>query len=197
MEKYSAFRDRGMPSLRFDRVSLLTKYPGSGIAPFFPIPTQPAGYALPLHVFLFVVRIFFLVPIALAYFLLLSWLPIGSFGKKAVLWCILGVPGIWWIDLGVDGVKKGCAYSYVVSHDKHSNVFPAPLARISKNFLIRVLSLLLRTRLQSTLSTWLPSLTLSLLVLFQRNEKFSASVSSRPCSKLCCHLFSRLPRMLS
>ena len=80
---------------------------GSGIAPFFPIPTQPAGYALPVHVFLFVVRIFFLVPLTLAYFLLLSWLPIGSLGKKAVLWCMLGVPGIWWIDLGVDGVKKG------------------------------------------------------------------------------------------
>jgi hypothetical protein len=80
---------------------------GSGIAPFFPIPTQPAGYALPFHVFLFVVRIFFLVPIALAYFLILSWLPIGSFGKKAVFWSMLGVPGIWWIDLAVDGVKKG------------------------------------------------------------------------------------------
>jgi hypothetical protein len=80
---------------------------GSGIAPFFPIPTQPAGYALPFHIFLFVVRIFFLVPIAIAYFLLLAWLPIGSFGKKAVLWSMLGVPGIWWIDLGVDGVKKG------------------------------------------------------------------------------------------
>lgn len=80
---------------------------GSGIAPFFPIPTQPAGYALPFHAFLFVVRIFFLVPISVAYFLLLSWLPIGSLGKKAVLWCMLGVPGIWWIDLGVDGVKKG------------------------------------------------------------------------------------------
>ncbi|KAG9965488.1 putative vacuolar protein sorting protein Vps66, partial [Aureobasidium melanogenum] len=90
MEKYSAFRDRG-----------------SGIAPFFPIPTQPAGYALPFHAFLFVVRVFFLVPITVAYFLLLSWLPIGSLGKKAVLWCMLGVPGIWWIDLGVDGVKKG------------------------------------------------------------------------------------------
>lgn len=62
-----------------------------------------------MHLFLFVVRIFFLLPLTLAYFLLLSWLPIGSLGKKAVLWCILGVPGIWWIDLGVDGVKKGYA----------------------------------------------------------------------------------------
>jgi hypothetical protein len=32
------------------------------------------------------------------YFLILQWLPIGSLGKKAALWCILGVPSIWWID---------------------------------------------------------------------------------------------------
>jgi hypothetical protein len=84
---------------------------GSGIAPFFPIPTQPAGYALPFHVLLFAVRIFFLIPVTAAYFLLLSWLPIGSLGRKAVLWCMLGIPGIWWIDLGVDGVKKGWVFS--------------------------------------------------------------------------------------
>ncbi|KAL1305847.1 hypothetical protein AAFC00_004003 [Neodothiora populina] len=90
MEKYSAFRDRG-----------------SGIAPFFPIPTQPAGVALPFHVFLFVVRVTILLPFSLLYFLVLAWLPIGSLGKKAALWVMLGVPGIWWIDLAVDGVKKG------------------------------------------------------------------------------------------
>lgn len=27
--------------------------------------------------------------------------------KKAILWMILGIPGIWWIDLQIDGVKKG------------------------------------------------------------------------------------------
>jgi hypothetical protein len=95
---------------------------GSGIAPFFPIPTQPAGYALPFHLFLFVVRVFFLVPIAIAYFLLLSWLPIGSLGKKAVLWSMLGVPGIWWIDLGVDGVKKGYDRYGYLSIITHTNV---------------------------------------------------------------------------
>jgi len=34
-------------------------------------------------------------------------MPIGVLGKKASLWCILGIPGIWWIDLQIDGVKKG------------------------------------------------------------------------------------------
>ncbi|GAB7349768.1 hypothetical protein MBLNU459_g0493t1 [Dothideomycetes sp. NU459] len=90
MEKYSQFRDRG-----------------SGIAPFFPIPTQPSGVALPVHLFLFVTRVAIVVPFALLYFLLLSWLPLGPLVKKAALWVILGVPGVWWIDLAVDGVKKG------------------------------------------------------------------------------------------
>lgn len=45
------------------------------------------------------------------YFGLLQWLPIGSLGRKASLWLILGVPGIWWIDLQIDGVKKGYIYA--------------------------------------------------------------------------------------
>lgn len=81
--------------------------PGSGIAPFFPVPTQPSGVSLPFHLFLFVVRVAIVVPFTLLYFLVLSWLPLGPLGKKAALWIILGVPGVWWIDLAVDGVKKG------------------------------------------------------------------------------------------
>ncbi|KAF2154803.1 hypothetical protein K461DRAFT_275962 [Myriangium duriaei CBS 260.36] len=90
MEKYGAFRDKG-----------------SGIAPFFPVPSEPAGISLPVHAFLAFVRIPLLIGVSLVYFLLFSWLPIGSLGKKAALWCILGVPGIWWVDLQVDGVKRG------------------------------------------------------------------------------------------
>ena len=44
---------------------------------------------------------------ALSYFLFLQFMPMGILGKKAALWCILGIPGIWWIDLQIDGVKKG------------------------------------------------------------------------------------------
>ncbi|KAI9659467.1 MAG: hypothetical protein M1821_001725 [Bathelium mastoideum] len=90
MEKYSQYRDRG-----------------SGIAPFFPVPTQPAGAFLPFYLFLFAVRIPFLVTFTIAYFLIFQWLPIGSLGKKAALWLMIGTPGIWWIDLQIDGVKKG------------------------------------------------------------------------------------------
>ena len=48
-----------------------------------------------------------LLTFALSYFIVLQWLPIGVLGKKAALWSILGIPGIWWIDLQIDGVKKG------------------------------------------------------------------------------------------
>jgi 1-acylglycerol-3-phosphate O-acyltransferase len=85
---------------------------GSGISPFLPIPSDPAGLYLPFHIFLFTTRVPLLLTVALAYFLVLQWLPIGVFGKKAALWTILGVPGIWWIDLQIDGVKKGYASHY-------------------------------------------------------------------------------------
>lgn len=48
-----------------------------------------------------------LLTVTLSYFFVLQWLPIGSLGKKASLWLMLGVPGVWWIDLQIDGVKKG------------------------------------------------------------------------------------------
>lgn len=83
-------------------------FTGSGIAPFFPIPSQPAGiFYLPLCIILFCFKLAFLVPISATYFLLLQWFPLGSLVKKAILWTIIGIPGIWWIDLQIDGVKKG------------------------------------------------------------------------------------------
>ncbi|KAJ5826420.1 hypothetical protein N7474_003558 [Penicillium riverlandense] len=90
MEKFSQFRDRG-----------------SGIAPFLPIPSEPVGLQAPLRFFLFCFRLPLLIFVTVSYFLVLQWLPIGSLGKKAALWCILGVPSIWWIDLQIDGVRKG------------------------------------------------------------------------------------------
>ncbi|MCJ1323241.1 hypothetical protein MMC15_008595 [Xylographa vitiligo] len=103
MEKYSQYRDRG-----------------SGIAPFFPIPTKPSGLYLPFHVFLFLFRIPILLTVTLSYFIVLQWLPIGSLGKKASLWLILGTPGIWWIDLQIDGVKRGSLAKY------HQTRLPQP-----------------------------------------------------------------------
>ncbi|KAJ5129926.1 uncharacterized protein N7515_005965 [Penicillium bovifimosum] len=96
MERYSQFRDRG-----------------SGIAPFLPIPAEPLGLQAPLRIFLFCFRLPLLIFVSLSYFLILQWLPIGSLGKKAALWCILGVPSIWWVDLQVDGVRKGFVQPYI------------------------------------------------------------------------------------
>ncbi|KAI9723557.1 MAG: kinesin-like nuclear fusion protein [Chrysothrix sp. TS-e1954] len=90
MEKYSQYRDKG-----------------SGIAPFFPIPQEPSGVYLPFHLFLVIFRIPFLLTIGLSYFLCLQYLPIGPLGRKAALWAILSVPGIWWVDLQIDGVRRG------------------------------------------------------------------------------------------
>jgi hypothetical protein len=60
-----------------------------------------------LHILLFIIRVPILLFFMLAYFLVFAWLPIGSLGKKAALWLILGTPGIWWVDLQIDGIKKG------------------------------------------------------------------------------------------
>lgn len=43
----------------------------------------------------------------LAYYLVLQWLPLGSLVNKTWIWVILGIPGIWWIDLQIDGVPRG------------------------------------------------------------------------------------------
>ncbi|PBP27299.1 hypothetical protein BUE80_DR001516 [Diplocarpon rosae] len=111
MEKYSQFRDRG-----------------SGIAPFFPVLSTPAGIYLPAHVFLFLFKLPFFVTVATTYFLFLQWFPLGSLLKKAILWMILGIPGIWWIDLQIDGVKKGSLAT------KHEGRVPQPADIIASSF---------------------------------------------------------------
>jgi hypothetical protein len=110
MEKFSQYRDRGMcPILLEACMSETDGITGSGIAPFLPIPTEASGIALPFHIFLCTIRVPLLLSVTLCYFLFLQWLPIGPLGRKAALWVILGVPGIWWVDLQIDGVRKGYA----------------------------------------------------------------------------------------
>ena len=129
MEKYSQFRDRGIharssnpllsaqdhpkfQSLIHTLRTLLgltwpNAKPGSSVAPFLPIPREPSGLYLPLHITLFIIRVPLVLALTLAYCLIFYWMPVGSFLKKASLWSILGVPGIWWIDIQIDGVKRG------------------------------------------------------------------------------------------
>ncbi len=62
---------------------------------------------MPVSFFLFVFRLPLFLTVVLCYFLLLRWLPLGTLVRKALLWLILAVPGVWWFDLQIDGVKKG------------------------------------------------------------------------------------------
>jgi len=101
---------------------------GSGIAPFFPVSSQPAGFYLPVHIFLFLFKLPFFITVTTTYFLFLQWFPLGSLVKKAILWMILGIPGIWWIDLQIDGVKKGSLAK------KHEGRVPEPSNVIASSF---------------------------------------------------------------
>ncbi|KAF7944097.1 hypothetical protein EAE96_010507 [Botrytis aclada] len=111
MEKYSQFRDRG-----------------SGIAPFLPVQTPSAGIYAPVHLFLFLFKLPIFLAVSTTYFLFLQWFPLGSLPKKAILWMILGIPGVWWIDLQIDGVKKGSLAK------KHEGRVPEPADIIASSF---------------------------------------------------------------
>ena len=106
---------------------------GSGIAPFFPIATQSSGIYLPFYLFLLVIRLPILFTVTLTYFFVLQWLPIGSLGKKASLWLILGAPGVWWIDLQIDGVKKGFVPCVGYSGHSADHILPALSLNITRN----------------------------------------------------------------
>ncbi|KAK4503214.1 hypothetical protein PRZ48_006642 [Zasmidium cellare] len=91
MEKYGQYRDKG-----------------SGIAPFFPIAPPPSNFVfVPYHIFIFFLRLSLLVFAWAVWFLIIQWTPAGGLLRKANLWCILGIPGVWWIDIRVDGVQRG------------------------------------------------------------------------------------------
>ncbi|KAI5811779.1 hypothetical protein DFH27DRAFT_475879 [Peziza echinospora] len=111
MEKFSQYRDRG-----------------TQIAPFLEI-THPASLLthLPIAITLVFLRLPFFIPLCLAFFLVLQWLPIGSLVRKSWLWMILLVGGVWWVDLQVEGVKKG-------SLSKQSTKLPRAGTVILSNF---------------------------------------------------------------
>ncbi|KXS98799.1 hypothetical protein AC578_2063 [Pseudocercospora eumusae] len=91
MEKYGQYRDKG-----------------SGIAPFFPIaPPDSSPLLAPYHLFLFSLRIPFLIFAWAVWIFLVQWVPAGGALRKGNLWCILGIPGVWWVDVRVDGVQRG------------------------------------------------------------------------------------------
>ncbi|EHK19580.1 uncharacterized protein TRIVIDRAFT_181702 [Trichoderma virens Gv29-8] len=111
MEKYSQFRDRA-----------------TGIAPFLPVSSTSSAISTLTHVLLFLVRLPLFLTYALGYFLVFHPLPLPVFVRKIALWGLMAIPGIWWIDLQLDGVKRG-----TLSEQPRERV-PHPGSIIAANF---------------------------------------------------------------
>jgi hypothetical protein len=47
--------------------------------------------------------------VSTVYFVVLEWVNVEWMRKLryGVLWLMLGIPGVWWVDLQVDGVRRG------------------------------------------------------------------------------------------
>ncbi|KAK4100149.1 hypothetical protein N658DRAFT_473744 [Parathielavia hyrcaniae] len=112
MEKFSQFRDRG-----------------SGISPFLPVTTPSSIFGTLFHAVVFVFRLPFFLTFAAANFVLLQHLSFLPFvARKLFLWVLLTIPLVWWVDLQLDGVKRGA-----LSQQPRSRV-PHPRSIIAANF---------------------------------------------------------------
>lgn len=80
---------------------------GSGVAPFMPISTPSTALSSTVHVLLFFFRLPFFLFFTTLYFATLHHLPLPPAARKLLLWGLMSIPGIWWIDLQLDGVKRG------------------------------------------------------------------------------------------
>jgi 1-acylglycerol-3-phosphate O-acyltransferase len=101
---------------------------GSGIAPFIPITTPLSTVSLLLHTTVFFLRLPFFLAYVAFYFLLLHHLPLPVAARKVLLWGMMGIPGIWWVDLQLDGVKRGTLA------EQPKERFPHPGSMIAANF---------------------------------------------------------------
>lgn len=111
MEKYTQFRDRG-----------------SGIAPFMPIITPFSSPTLLVHTFVFLCRLPFFLSVSSSYFLFLHHLPLPFFIQKILRWAVLILSGILFVDIQVDGVKRGALSSQPKSRVPH------PKSVVASNF---------------------------------------------------------------
>ncbi|RSM09785.1 hypothetical protein CDV31_007525 [Fusarium ambrosium] len=111
MEKFSQFRDRA-----------------TGIAPFLPVSTPLSAVATFTHGALFLFRLPFFIFFFLGYFLVFHFLPLPVIFRKVALWGLMAIPGIWWVDLQLDGVKRGTLA------DQPRERFPHPGSVIAANF---------------------------------------------------------------
>ncbi|CAM1502725.1 Fc.00g075010.m01.CDS01 [Cosmosporella sp. VM-42] len=111
MEKYSQFRDRA-----------------TGISPFLPVSTPLSAVSIFTHGVIFLFRLPFFLTYTLTYFLFFHYLPLPVVFRKLALWGMMGIPGIWWVDLQLDGVKRGTLA------DQPRERVPHPGSVIAANF---------------------------------------------------------------
>ncbi|KAK2597424.1 Lysophosphatidic acid:oleoyl-CoA acyltransferase 1 [Conoideocrella luteorostrata] len=111
MEKFSQFRDRA-----------------TGIAPFLPVTTPLTTVSIVTHTILFIFRLPFFIAYAASYFILFQHLPLPVIARKIALWGLMAIPGIWWVDLQLDGVKRGTLA------DQPLERFPHPGSILAANF---------------------------------------------------------------
>ncbi|KAF7563614.1 hypothetical protein G7046_g527 [Stylonectria norvegica] len=90
MEKYSQFRDRA-----------------TGIAPFLTVSTPLSAVSTLTHGLIFLFRLPVFLTYIIGYFLFFHYLPLPVVFRKIALWGMMAIPGIWWVDLQLDGVKRG------------------------------------------------------------------------------------------
>ncbi|KAK5660166.1 hypothetical protein OQA88_13635 [Cercophora sp. LCS_1] len=130
MEKFSQFRDRGksIHNHPFPTKTNNNPLPGSGVSPFLPALTPSSKIFATVRIFLFLLRLPLFLSYTALYLLFLHHLPLPSFIRKLLLWGIIAIPGIWWVDLQLDGVKRGS-----LSQQPASRV-PHPCSVIAANF---------------------------------------------------------------
>lgn len=63
-----------------------------------------------------------------SYFGLFHYLPLPVIARKIALWGLMAIPGIWWVDLQLDGVKRGTL------SDQPLERFPHPGSVLVANF---------------------------------------------------------------
>ncbi|QPG93965.1 hypothetical protein C2857_003839 [Epichloe festucae Fl1] len=111
MEKFSQFRDRA-----------------TGISPFLPVATPLSAVSIVTHAVIFIFRLPFFIAYAASYFILFHHLPLPVIARKIALWGLMAIPGIWWVDLQLDGVKRGTLA------DQPLERFPHPGSILAANF---------------------------------------------------------------
>lgn len=102
--------------------------PGSGVSPFLPIKTPSTLFSATIRIFIFLFRLCFFLPYAACYFLFLQHLPLPVAMRKLLLWGLMGIAGVWWLDLQLDNVKRGSLWQQPPSRVPH------PRSVIAANF---------------------------------------------------------------